>query len=208
MNITVIGASAGVGLLAVQQALAKGHQVTTLARGIVPIPEHARLTNVVGSATRVADIKEAIRGADAVLITIGTKSKQATTLFSDTARALLEAATELAFTAPVLAVTGFGIGESAPYLNVWMRLVVKGLLRNQSQDKTRLQALFATSSLRWEIVQPGRLTNGPLTQSYQVIPTVYKGIKIGSISRADVADFMVREAETPTMLYHYTALTT
>ena len=52
------------------------------------------------------------------------------------------------------------------------------------------------------------LTDGPLTQSYRAIPTLYKGMKIGRISRADVADFMVREAEKPTMLYHYAALTT
>lgn len=208
MKITVIGAAAGVGLLAVQQALAIGHQVTTLARGVVPIPKHPRLTNVVGSATNVADVKTAIHGADAVLITIGTKSKKATTLFSDTARALIQAATELHFLAPVLAITGFGIGSSEAYLNLFMRFVVKLLLREQSQDKTRLQELFANSTLQWEIVQPGMLTDGPPTQSYQVIPTLYKGIKIGQISRADVADFMVREAEKPTMLYHYIALTT
>lgn len=207
MNITVIGASAGVGLLAVQQALVKDHRVTTLSRKVVPIADHPQLTRLVGSATSVADLKITMQGADAVLVTIGTKSKKATTLFSDTAKALIQAAAELSFSAPVLAITGFGIGASSQYLNLFMRLVIKGLLNEQSQDKARLQEQFADSPLRWEIVQPGRLTNGPLTQAYQVIPTLYQGIKIGSISRADVADFMLREAEKPTRLYHYVALT-
>lgn len=207
MNITIIGASAGVGLLAVQQALAKGHRVTTLSREVVPIADHPRLARVVGSATNVADVKKAIQGADAVLITIGTKSKKATTLFSDTAKALIQAAAELSFSAPVLAITGFGIGDSSPYLNLFMRFVVRLLLKEQSQDKARLQELFADSPLRWEIVQPGILTNGPPTQAYQVISTLYKGMKIGRIARADVADFLLREAQKPTLLYQCVALT-
>ena len=207
MKLAIIGASAGVGLLTVQQALEKGHRVTALSRDGSPLPDHPLLTKLLGSGTNVGDLKKAIDGTDAVLITVGTKSKRATTLFSDTARALIQAAAELDFTAPVLAITGFGIGASGDYLNLFMRFVVKGLLKEQSEDKARMQELFAQSQLKWEIVQPGRLTNGRLTKSYKAIPTLYKGIQIGKISRADVADFLLREAENPTMLYQYPALT-
>lgn len=206
MNIAIIGASAGVGLLTVQQALAKEHRLTTLSRSSLPLPDHPLLTKIVGSSTSVADLKKAIRGADVVLITIGTKSKKATTLFSDTGRALINAAAELHFAGPVLVVTGFGIGASGEYLSLLMRLVVKGLLKEQSADKTRLQELLVRSPLRWEVVQPGMLTNGPLTKAYKVVLPLYKGIRIGKISRADVADFLLREAEKPTMLYQYPVL--
>ncbi len=206
MKIAIIGASAGIGLVAAQQALKKEHRLTTLSRTVVPLPDHPLLTKIVGSAMNVADLKRSIRGADAVLITIGTKSKKATTLFSDTTKALIQAAAELDFAGPVLVVTGFGIGASGEYLSLLMRLVVKGLLKEQSADKTRLQELLASSQLKWEVVQPGMLTNGPPTKSYKVTPTLYKGIKIGKISRADVADFLLREAENPTMLYQYPAL--
>lgn len=206
MNIAVIGASAGVGLLTVQQALAKEHRLTTLSRSQLPLPDHPLLTKIVGSSTSVADLKKSIRGADVVLITIGTKSKKATTLFSDTGRALIKAAAELNFAGPVLVVTGFGIGASGDYLSLLMRLVVKGLLKEQSADKTRLQELLVSSPLKWEVVQPGMLTNGPLTKAYKVVLPLYKGIRVRKISRADVADFLLREAEKPTMLYQYPVL--
>lgn len=207
MNITIIGASAGIGLLTVQQALAKGHQVTALSRNTASIPDHALLTKLNGSATSVTDLKNAIRGAEAIIITIGARGKKQTTLFTDTAKALLRATADLQLTGPVLVITGFGVGDSGPYLNWLMWLVVKMLLKEQTEDKTRLEELLTQSQLKWEIVRPGMLTNGPLTGTYQVLPTLYRGIDVSRISRADVAHFLVCEAEKPTLLQQYPALT-
>lgn len=163
MHIAIIGASAGVGLLAVQQALAKGHSVTALARNAAIIPDQTRLTKLNGDATSAADMTRAIAGADAVLITIGTKNKKANTLYSGTAKALITATAGTSFTSPVLAITGFGVGDSGPYLNLFMRVIVKGLLRKQTEDKALMGDLLAHSALNWEIVRPGILSDGSLT---------------------------------------------
>ena len=207
MHITILGATAGVGLQAVQQALASGHTVTALARNTASLPDHPRLLKRNGSATVASDVQRAIAGADAVLITVGTKNKKVCTLYSETARALIAATAGTQFTAPVLAITGFGIGESGPYLNLLMRLVVKGLLRKQSADKAVMEQLLAQSPLNWEIVQPGMLSDGPLTERYRVLPELHQGMKVGKISRADVAHFMLREAQQPTLLHQRPALT-
>lgn len=207
MHITIIGASSGVGLLALQQALTRGHQVTALARNMAAVPDHPRLTKLNGSATVAADVRQALLGAEAVLLTIGSKDKSLTTLYTDATQALLTVAPEVGFTGPVLAITGFGIGESRPYLNLLMGFVVKVVLRKQSADKARLETLLAQSPLPWEIVRPGILSNGPLTRRYQVLTSLYKGMKVGKISRANVADFMLNEAESPTLLYQRPALT-
>ena len=207
MTITIIGASAGVGLLAVEQALAKGHRVTALSRNVSAIPDHPLLTKLTGDATLVTDLKRAIAGTDAVLITIGTKQKKATTLFSETASALIQATTELAYTAPVLVLTGFGSGSSSRYLSLFMRVVIRLFLRDQYADKTRMEELIANSAMTWELVRPGRLTNGPLTQSYRVITTLDTDTNVSKIARADVTHFMLREAENPAYLRKYPALT-
>lgn len=60
--------------------------------------------------------------------------------------------------------------------------------------------------MRWVIVRPGRLTDGPLTEEYRVENRLFKGVNIGSISRADVADYLVRQAENPIDLFRYPAL--
>jgi hypothetical protein len=48
--------------------------------------------------------------------------------------------------------------------------------------------------LDWTIVRPGLLTNGPATGRYRVL-TVAQDWRFGSISRADVADFIVRQID-------------
>ncbi|MBO2008807.1 NAD(P)-dependent oxidoreductase [Hymenobacter negativus] len=206
MNLTIIGASSGVGLLAVQQALAQGHHVTTLSRTVATLPEHPQLTKVVGSATSAADLRRVLPGAEAVLITVGTAKKNATPLFTDTARALLAATADAPLSAPVLVLTGFGAGASAPHLSWWMRLAIRWFMQPEYNNKTQLEELLAASSLRWEIVRPGMLTNGPLVP-YRVLPNLTPGMRVGRISRASVADFLLRQAQQPTLLYQYPALT-
>lgn len=207
MKISVIGAAAGIGLLTVMQALEKGHNVTALSINTATIPDHPLLTKIDGSATSGEDLKKAIHGADAVLITVGTKNKKATTLFSDIAYALIRATTELKFTSPVLVITGFGSGESKGYLSFFMRTVIRFFLKEQYINKTLMEELITKSSLKWEIVRPGMLTNGEFTNTYKSSPTLQKGMKVSKISRADVAHFLVTEAENQRMLYQYIALT-
>lgn len=207
MNITIIGASAGVGLATVQQALGYGHYVIAVSRQTANIPDHPRLSKVNGSATSIEDLKKVIADSDAVIIAIGTKNKKPNTLFSDTATALVKACAALNFKGPVLIVTGFGAGKSEAFLNIFMKVVIKLFLKHQYINKTLMEDIISNSNLNWEIVRPGMLTDGPSTGKYKVLPNLYKGIKIGKISRADVADFLLREALTPTMLKRCPALT-
>src|SRR4051812_45550057 len=102
MNITIIGASSGIGLLTVKQALARGHHVTTLSRKIHTIPDHPSVSKITGTATSSEDLKKAISGADAVIITIGKSKDKAPTLFPDTAYALIKAADELQLNIPFI----------------------------------------------------------------------------------------------------------
>jgi len=207
MKITIIGAAAGIGLATVQLALAKGHNVTALSTNTAGIPDHPRLTKVNGTATSHSDMKKVMTGADAVIIAIGTKNKKANTLFSDTALALVKAGAELDFKAPVLIITGFGAGASSGYLGFFMRTVIRLLLKDQYINKTKMEEIIAHSNLNWEIVRPGMLSNGPLTKQYKVLADLSRQMKVGKIARADVADFLLREAEKPTLIHQYPALT-
>ena len=94
MKIAIIGASAGIGLEATRIALQRGHEVTTLSRQIVPLPDHAKLQRVQGSATNPSDVRPAVEGAEAILVTLGVKSPFPTRLFSDSAHILLRALRE------------------------------------------------------------------------------------------------------------------
>ena len=53
--------------------------------------------------------------------------------------------------------------------------------------------MIRASGLEWTIVRPGLLTNGPLTGQARAL-SAPADWRFGSVSRADVAEFLVREA--------------
>lgn len=207
MKIAIIGASAGIGLEITRLALERGHEVTTLSRKRVSLPDQARLKRVQGSATNPHDVRIAVEGADAILVTLGVKSPFATTLFSDSARLLLQVLKETGSSPMLLVLTGFGAGDSWGYNSLPMRLMFTLLLKKVYADKSEQERIIAGGSPRWEIVRPGRLTNGAMSGRYRVLDQLVDGMKVGAISRADVAHFMVAQAEDPTCLGKYPVLT-
>jgi uncharacterized protein YbjT (DUF2867 family) len=54
--------------------------------------------------------------------------------------------------------------------------------------------VIRSSGLDWTIVRPGLLTNRPATGHYRAL-TAAEDWRFGIISRADVADFIVRQID-------------
>lgn len=207
MNITIIGASAGVGLETVKIALERKHKVTTLSRSEISLPGNPNLTTLKGSATNKDDLKKAIENADAVIVALGTgKSMKPTTLYSDFAKLLVEVQFETKTQIPFIILIGFGAEESGKYNGFVMKLFFKFLLKDVYSDKTKMEEIISNSKINWEIVRPGLLKDKPLTEKYRTETKLFKGINIGSINRADVADFLVKQAENPTELNQYVSL--
>ncbi|MCB0514734.1 MAG: NAD(P)H-binding protein [Chitinophagales bacterium] len=207
MNITIIGASAGVGLETVKRALDRNHNVTTLSRSEINLSSNNSLTMLKGSATNKADLTKSIEKADAVIVALGTgKSMKPTTLYSDFATLLVEVQKETNTQIPFIVLTGFGAGESGRYNGFIMKLFFKFLLKDVYADKTKMEEIISNSKLKWEIVRPGLLKDKPLTEKYRVETKLFDGINIGSINRTDVADFLVKQAENPTELNKYVSL--
>jgi len=200
MTIAVIGAAAGIGLESVILGLERGHHMIAMSRDTGRLADHRMLTKINGNATNVRDLENVMVSADAVLITVGTKKKKGTTLFSEVAKAMIAAGKDLNYDKPVFIVTGFGAGDSKPYLNWFMKAVIRLFMKDQYADKTRMEDMIAGSNLNWGIVRPGILTNGLLTENYQVLRTLHPGIKVGKVSRINVASYLISEAENPVNL--------
>ncbi len=70
MKVLVLGGSGKTGSLVIEQALAKGHEVTALVRDASEFKqENARV--LIGDATKQEDVLKAVEGSDAVIDTIG-----------------------------------------------------------------------------------------------------------------------------------------
>jgi uncharacterized protein YbjT (DUF2867 family) len=96
----------------------------------------------------------------------------------------------------LVAVTGFGAGDSRGRFSLPERAVHRLLLGPAYDDKDRQEVLIRGSGLDWLIARPTILTNGPRTGRYRVLVEA-PSWRNGLISRADVADFLVREAAEP-----------
>jgi putative NADH-flavin reductase len=207
MNITIIGASAGIGLETVKRGLNRNHSITTLSRSEIEIEEKKSLNMILGDATNKADLINSIQHTDAIIVTLGTgRNMKATTLFSDFSKLIMEINREKKMDVPFIFVTGFGAGESKNYVPWMVKLFLKYLLKDVYADKTKMEEIITNSDLNWTVVRPGRLLDKELTEKYRIENTLFKGINIGGINRADVADFLIKQAEKQTELKKYIAL--
>jgi putative NADH-flavin reductase len=207
MNITIIGASAGIGLETVKRGLNRNHSITTLSRSEIEIEEKKSFNMILGDATNKADLINSIQQADAIIVTLGTgRNMKATTLFSDFAKLIVEINLEKKMDVPFIFVTGFGAGESKNYVPWMVKLFLKYLLKDVYVDKTKMEEIITNSDFNWTVVRPGRLLDKELTEKYRIENTLFKGINIGGINRADVADFLIKQAENQTELKKYITL--
>src|SRR4029077_12954004 len=88
--------------------------------------------------------------------------------------------------------SSFGVGESIEEATLPQKLMFRTLLRSIYADKAIADAAIQSSSLDWTIVRPVMLTNGPRTGAYRLTDHL-QSRGFPKISRADVADFMIRE---------------
>jgi uncharacterized protein YbjT (DUF2867 family) len=129
-----------------------------------------------------------------VISALGTKMSpfKEVTLLSTATDALVRAMNTRGVTR-LVAITGLGAGDSRGHGGfMFDRVILPLLLRNVYADKDRQEAIVRRSGLDWTLVRPMVLTNKPLTDNIraQVDLELVHG---GSISRGDVARFVVHE---------------
>ena len=190
MKLLVFGATGGTGRQCVDQALAQGHQVTAFVRQSAALTvQHPDLTIIQGDITDQDAVQRAIPGHDVVISALGTRGGPA--VLPEGTRNILEAMASHGVRRS-LWVSSFGAGDSLKQMG-WLSqtLIVKGFLRQAIQEKNAQEKIILASGGDWIIARPGGLTDGPLTGTYRVTGP---GDKVGrpSISRADVADFMLK----------------
>lgn len=197
--ILVVGASHGIGLETVKAALAAGHSVRAFARSAQNTPiTDPKLSKIAGDALKRDDVVGAVTGVDAVIQTLGVRSLPelifGTTLFSDAARVLLPAMKE-AGVRRLMMVTGAGAGNSRGRITfLYDNVIFPLVLQRIYDDKDVAEEMVMKSGLDWTIARPGGLTNGPATGRYHVL-TEMRNWRGGFISRADVADFLIKHLD-------------
>ena len=194
MRLAVFGASGRTGRPLVEQALARGHEVRALVRDPAKLPlTHDRLALVRGDALSAGDVADTVAGCDAVLSTLG-HTKGSPKDVQTVATRHLVAAMRAAGVTRVLSLTGAGVRDPQDRPKPVDRafgLLLAVLARDVLRDAEAHARVLQESGLEFTLVRGPRLTDGPRTGVYRV---GYVGKDSGTqVSRADVADFMLRE---------------
>ena len=197
MRVLIVGASKGIGLEASRQALDAGHNVRALARSATAIAvSNPSLDKIRGDALKSEVVEAALVGMDVVIQTLGVGLGdlfRPVHLFSDATRVLI-AAMRSQGVKRLICVTGFGAGDSRASISCLQRLPFQIVFGRAYDDKSLQEKLIKESELDWTIARPGVLTSGPRTGRYRILAEASQW-RNGIISRADVAEFLVRQVE-------------
>jgi len=208
VKVLVFGASGGTGKELVKQALAQGHMVTAFVRDPSRLEiTHACLTVATGDVVDSARVEQTVRGQDAVISALGAgKSLKRHPALVEGMHKIVQAMAQEGVRRLVY-LSVLGVGESRHQLG-WLDryIMVPLVLRRVVADHALDEGLIQRSGLDWVIVRPPRLTNGAHTGRYRSGEDIQDGWMSASISRADVADFMLRQLSDATFVHHVPAV--
>src|SRR6266700_382706 len=195
MKLVVLGATGGTGLEIVRRAIEHGHSVTAFVRSPERLkPFRDRITVRQGDLLNSAELEQVIKGHDAVVSGFGPRapvSKADANLLQQFAVALTSAMLQAGVRRVVVESVAFLFKDSiVPPTYLFGRLFFARIVA----DASSMERVFEESQLDWTMVRPPELTDKPYTGKYRVregrLPRF--GFKI---SRADVADFMLKAVE-------------
>jgi putative NADH-flavin reductase len=209
VKLLVFGSTGGTGREIVRQGLEQGHAVTAFARSPARLGlRHERLRDVEGDVLDLQAVERVTPGHDAALCAIGAPASDRRGVREAGTRHIIRAM-ESAGPRRLICLASLGYGDSREILPFHMKyLVVPLFLRHAFADHERQEACVKASQLDWIIARPAALTNGPHTGTYRHgFPATERGLRL-RISRADVADFMLKQLcddtylnKTPSLSY-------
>ncbi len=200
LNMVVFGATGSVGREVLKQALAQGHTVTAFARTPAKLTDvSAALRVVQGDVMDLAAVEQAVQGQDVVLCVLGAGLKG--TVRAEGTRIIIDAM-KRAGVRRLICQSTLGVGSSRGNLNFyWKYVMFGGLLRRAYADHVRQEAYVRESGLDWTIVRSAAFTDGPHTEAYQHgFSSTAPNLTL-KISRADVADFLLKQTSDTAYLH-------
>jgi len=195
MKLIVLGATGGTGIEIVRQAVECGHSVTAFVRS----PEKLnllrdRITVKQGDLLNCAELKQVIKDHNAVLSGFGPRvpvSKADAHLLEQFSVALTWAMPRAGVRRVIVESVAFLFKNSIlPPAYFLGRL----LFSRTVADASAMERIFGESDLDWTMVRPPELTDKPYTGKYRMQEGHLPRFGF-TVSRADVADFMIKAVE-------------
>jgi uncharacterized protein YbjT (DUF2867 family) len=183
-KILVLGATGGTGRLIVGQALERGQEVTALVRSPGKASDQKGVKVIVGDVRDEKMLREALKGQDALV-----------------------SAMKAEHVSRLVCITGIGAGDTAGHGGfLFDNVIFPLLLKKVYADKNRQETIVRNSGLDWVLVRPSLLNDQPGRGSVRAL-TDLSDFHGGSISRQDVASFVLDQLRTDAWLHRAPLIT-
>ncbi len=209
MKLLIFGSTGGTGRQLVQQALEQGHTVTAFARNPAKLDiKHSNLNVLQGDVMNLPSVEKAVQGKDAVVCVLGAGQNMTSTIRSQGTQQIIQAM-EKADIRRLICQSTLGAGDSWENLNFFWKYIMFGfLLRKPFADHQKQEDYVKQSRLDWTIIRPGAFVDGERTGKYRHGFSGNDKTSKLKISRADVADFILKQLtdnsylhQTPSISY-------
>lgn len=152
---------------------------------------------VVPDLSNSALIDELVSGRDVVISALGTNARGPVSVCTDGVRSILGSMARTGVRR-LIVVSAHAAAESRDG-SLYSRSLW-AMFGHKMRDKDEMEKLIRASGVDWTIVRPPALRNKPHTGVYHV-GTELKIRMTSAISRADLADFLLRGATVPAFLH-------
>ena len=198
MNVVVFGANGQTGRLLTRRVLDKGHSAVAVTRHPEDFPfADPRLSVAEADARDASSLVDAVRGADAVLSTLGVPfSTRPIDTYSVGVRNIVEAMRASGVRRlAVVSSTGaypYPNRRDTPFaLRMFEPVITRTIGKTTYDDQRRMEEIVRASGLDWTIVRPSGLFDLPEPTNYVAGEVDPIG---GFTARIDLADYLVELA--------------
>lgn len=198
LDITIFGGTGKTGLLLIEKALKSGHIVTVFARTRSKISiQHKNLKIAKGELNEPNSIEEAIKNADAVISVLGPSQNTKGLVIADGIKNIVDAMKKNGVKRLIATATpsfkdrndkfqfGFSFGI----------FMVKALIKDSYNNIVLTGKHISESDLDWTIVRLPMLSDKPASGKIHAGYTGDGTVNLFSLSRADLADFLLQQID-------------
>jgi putative NADH-flavin reductase len=197
-TIAIFGGTGLTGKRVLEKALEQGYKVKALARTPDKLAiSDSKLSIIQGDVLIASDVEKTIEGTDMVLSLFGHVKGSPEWLQTNGTENIVKAMKKEGIE-KIISLSGGGLPfpkrDKPKFPDKMIRFIMKVAVPKVLNDAIKHAGVLEGSGLKWMIVRGPRLTNDAPKQDYRV---GWVGVNATTkISRADLADFIVKQVES------------
>lgn len=198
-TLAIFGGSGATGQVLIRHALSKGINIRAMVRNVNSVRFGSDQVELMeGSLSSFENVTSCLTGCGAVICVFGPRPPYAD-IFCEAATSTIVAAMHKLGIQRLVCQTGGMVGEYPANRTLPFQLMTDMFKRRSPQaasDRAGQENVVMHSGLAWTIAKPPRLTGGEAKSGWLAGPDIRVGL-LSSISRNDLADFLVTETLVP-----------